>query len=208
MNKDIPSLKHLLTEMSTAKARSYLYKEYDKLKLKKRHKICHRIRRYLARLDESTSKSILATRHIATSKRLLANSYIETPSLPYDRARLRKIILFVSMILLLTTQSYAYTASWYSVKSCLKEGTSGIMANGRKLNDQALTCAAWHYKFGTRLKITNVDNLKSVTVTVTDRGPAKRLVKAGRVIDLSVAAFKELAPLSKGIITITVEEVR
>lgn len=99
------------------------------------------------------------------------------------------------------------TTSWYSVKSCLREGTSGIMANGKKLQDDAFTCASWDFPFGTRLRIIAVDSGRIVEVIVTDRGPAKRLYKRGRILDLSQAAFISLAPLSRGIIKVEIEKL-
>lgn len=98
-----------------------------------------------------------------------------------------------------------FTASYYTVKSCLREGTSGIMANGRRLNDEALTCASWDYKFGTKLRITNTQNGRSVICIVTDRGPAKKLYRKGRIVDLSKCAFMEIASLKQGIIPCKVE---
>jgi len=99
------------------------------------------------------------------------------------------------------------TASWYSTKSCHREGTSGIMANGRKLDDTKFTAASWDYPFGKKLRITNLDNKKSVVVVISDRGPAKRLYRQGRIVDLSKAAFESIAVLGKGIIKVMVEEV-
>ena len=97
------------------------------------------------------------------------------------------------------------TASWYSRKECCtRRNPNALMANGRPLNDNALTCASWDYPFGTRLRITNIDNNKSAVVTVTDRGPAKRLYKKGRIIDLSKAAFRAIGNLNKGLIRIKV----
>jgi rare lipoprotein A len=81
------------------------------------------------------------------------------------------------------------------------------MANGKPLQDEALTCASWDYPFGTRLRILAEASGRSVEVTVTDRGPAKRLYKKGRIVDLSRAAFAKLAPLSCGIITVKIKEV-
>lgn len=100
------------------------------------------------------------------------------------------------------------TASWYSLESCLYEGTSGIMANGKRLNDEKLTCASWDYKFGTLLKVTNLANGKSVIVEVTDRGPAKRLYRKGRILDLSKEAFRAVANFKSGVIPIKVEVVK
>jgi rare lipoprotein A (peptidoglycan hydrolase) len=97
------------------------------------------------------------------------------------------------------------TASYYTHNSTLKEGNTGIMANGNRMVDGDLTCASWFYKFGTVLKVTNLKTGKSIFVTVTDRGPSKRLVKRGRIIDLSAGAFKRLASLRKGIIKVEVK---
>ena len=51
------------------------------------------------------------------------------------------------------------------------------------------------------LKVTNVQNGKSVVVKVTDRGPYGR----GRIIDISWGAAKELGMLSQGVAMVTVE---
>jgi len=96
-------------------------------------------------------------------------------------------------------------ASWYSVASCLREGTSGIMANGKELRDEELTCASWDYPFGTVLLITNLANSKTVKVIVSDRGPSKRLYRLGRRIDLSKGAFGQIANLKSGIIKVRIE---
>lgn len=98
------------------------------------------------------------------------------------------------------------TASWYSVKSCLREGTTGVMANGRKLRDDRLTAASWDHPFGTRLKVVNLKNGRAVIVEVTDRGPNKKLYRSGRVVDLSKAAFAAIADLNEGIIPVKVQK--
>ena len=98
------------------------------------------------------------------------------------------------------------TASWYSVESCHREGTSGIMANGQPLDGRQLTAASWDYPFGTRLLVRY--GAKAVVVVVTDRGPARILVRQGRLLDLSEAAFEALAPLARGVIKVRIEVVR
>lgn len=80
------------------------------------------------------------------------------------------------------------------------------MANTRPFNPDRLTCASWFYPLGTQLVVRSKD--KSVRVEVTDRGPAKRLVAEGRIIDLSKAAFGKLADHKLGLIPITVEVVK
>ena len=76
-------------------------------------------------------------------------------------------------------------------------------ANGDVFNMNAMTCAApRHYKFGTKLKITNLSNNKSVIVTVTDRGEFGK-----RTIDLTYGAFGKIASHKAGRIKIKVEVV-
>jgi len=55
--------------------------------------------------------------------------------------------------------------------------------------------------FGTVVKVTNLANQKSVTVTIADRGPFSE----GRIIDLSDIAFKKIAPLGAGVVKVKIE---
>lgn len=72
-----------------------------------------------------------------------------------------------------------------------------IMANGRPMNPSAMITAHPSLPFGTRLRVTNQRTGRSVTVTVTDRGPAY-----GRVLDLSPAAFSRIASLGSGLVDV------
>lgn len=73
-------------------------------------------------------------------------------------------------------------ASIYSTES--GSGT----ASGQKLNPGALTAAHRTLPFGTKVKVTNKSNGRSVVVTINDRGPFVR----GRVIDLTPAGGRAL----------------
>ena len=119
--------------------------------------------------------------------------------------RLRRGLATAMILLCSNAWGFTTEASYYTLESCLREGTSGIMANGRRLDDKAFTAASWDYRFGTRLKVKRGD--REIVVIVTDRGPSKRLYRAGRKLDLSRAAFRQLAPLNKGVIKVTVEEI-
>lgn len=94
-------------------------------------------------------------------------------------------------------------ASWYG------EAHRGkLMANGKKFNPDKLTAASWFYPLGTRLCVTVRSHPeRKVIVTVTDRGPARRLVRHGRVIDLARAAFAKLASPDLGLVAVTVSPV-
>ena len=87
-------------------------------------------------------------------------------------------------------------ASYYS-----KRATGSRTSSGERLHHDSLTCAHRTHPFGTMLKVTNVQNGKSVVVKVIDRGPYGR----GRIIDLSWGAAKELGILSQGVAMVTVE---
>jgi rare lipoprotein A len=78
------------------------------------------------------------------------------------------------------------------------------MANGRPFDPEQRTCASWFYPFGTVLNVTSVDTGLSTEVVVTDRGPNKRLVKEGRIIDLSRRAFEDICFPAKGLTNVTV----
>jgi len=131
---------------------------------------------------------------------------------------LRRFVFWVGVLILglwfwavvlsfFATNVHAATASYYTVESCLKESGQFTMANGRKLNDSKFTCASWDYKFGTRLLVTTSSG-RSVIVVVTDRGPAKRLCRMGRTLDLSKASFLALADLKRGVIEVSVEVIK
>lgn len=74
-------------------------------------------------------------------------------------------------------------------------------ANGERFNQNAPTAAHRTLRFGTWVKVTNVNNGKSVKVRINDRGP---FVK-GRVIDLSKSAFDVIANPRLGIVRVAVE---
>ncbi len=100
-------------------------------------------------------------------------------------------------------------ASWYG------EAHRGkLMANGKKFNPEKLTAASWFYPLGTRVKVTsttlsksNRSVVRSVYVTITDRGPDRDLVREGRIIDLAHGAFRRLADPDLGLISVTVQPV-
>lgn len=93
----------------------------------------------------------------------------------------------------------AGVASYYSYE-CAKKP----MANGKIFNPENRTCASWFYKFGTVLVVKSLDTGRATEVVVTDRGPNKRLVKEGRIIDLSKRAFEDICSLKKGLTKVKV----
>lgn len=75
-------------------------------------------------------------------------------------------------------------------------------ANGETFNQNKLTAAHKKLPFGTQLKVTNLANGKTVQVRVNDRGP----FIAGRIIDLSRAAAREIDMLGSGVAKVKIEQ--
>lgn len=120
------------------------------------------------------------------------------------------IIFFLSLFMVacssISAQSPAHLvgvkesgkASFYAMKYQFRQ-----TASGERFNQFASTAAHKTLPFGTRVKVTNVANNKSVVVKINDRGP---FIK-GRIIDLSRSAFSSIANLDSGVVSVTVEVI-
>jgi len=90
-----------------------------------------------------------------------------------------------------TTASETKKLAWYGRKFAGRP-----TASGERYNPDALTMAHKTLPFGTRVKVTNVANKRSVELYVNDRGPTQ----ADRIGDVSHAAAKRLGMVRAGII--------
>lgn len=77
-------------------------------------------------------------------------------------------------------------------------------ASGEPYNAQALTAAHRRLPFDTRVRVTNLENGRQVTVRINDRGPFTE----GRVIDLSRRAAKRLGMIKAGTAPVRVTPLR
>ncbi len=77
-------------------------------------------------------------------------------------------------------------------------------ASGETYNKWDFTCAHRKLPFGTRLKVTNLENKKSVLVRVNDRGPHIK----NRIIDLSYAAAKEIGMITQGVVKVKIVVIK
>lgn len=84
-------------------------------------------------------------------------------------------------------------ASWYG-----KFHHGRPTASGERFDMHALTAAHPWLPLGTRLRVTNLTNGRSVSVRVNDRGP----IVPGRIIDLSYAAARRLDAVEDGTVTV------
>jgi rare lipoprotein A (peptidoglycan hydrolase) len=69
------------------------------------------------------------------------------------------------------------------------------MANGRPMNPNAMTAAHPSLPMGTKVRVVNTANGKSVDLVISDRGP----YHGGRILDLSSGAFSHIASLGQGL---------
>jgi len=89
-------------------------------------------------------------------------------------------------------------ASWYG-----KPFHGRLTANGERYNMYSMTAAHRTFAMGTMIKVTNLQNKKSVIVRINDRGPFYHT----RDIDLSYAAAKKLGMDKKGVEKIKIEVI-
>ncbi len=90
-------------------------------------------------------------------------------------------------------------ASWYG------PGFYGNQTANQEIFDpSALTAAHRQLPFGTYVRVTRLDNGRSVVVRINDRGPFIR----GRIIDLTETAAREIDMLHDGIAPVVVEVLR
>jgi rare lipoprotein A len=114
---------------------------------------------------------------------------------------MNKILFFIILIFSaksLHAQSEGY-ACIYSKGLC-----GGPTASGERLNCDKLTAAHKTFKLGSKVRVTNLDNGKTVIVRINDRGPySKKLT-----IDLSPAAAKAIGlTYQKGITRVKIEKI-
>jgi rare lipoprotein A len=120
------------------------------------------------------------------------------------------IIVFCTITILcsscasIDTEDYSepYDGSEYAVASWYGRELHGRRtSSGQPFNMHAFTCAHRTYSFGTKLKITNLANGKTVYCVVNDRGPTSK----DRDIDLSYAAAKKIGLTETGSARVRIE---
>ena len=93
-------------------------------------------------------------------------------------------------------------ASWYGYET-RKQAGGHMTANGEVFDPRQLTAAHKHLPLPTYVRVTNLDNRRSIIVRVNDRGP----FVAGRIIDLSAGAAHRLGFYDQGTAHVLVETV-
>ena len=116
--------------------------------------------------------------------------------------KFQKIIFILATILSLTTSTALAQskgkASYYGNKFHGRR-----TSDGSRYHKDSLTCAHRTLPFGTLLKVRNQKNGREVVVKVTDRGP----FGPGRIVDLSMAAAREIGMVQQGVVPVEVTRV-
>jgi rare lipoprotein A len=93
-------------------------------------------------------------------------------------------------------------ASWYGAETRRQKG-GHMTANGEAFHPNGLSAAHKHLPLPIHVRVTNLENRRSIIVRVNDRGPFIE----GRIIDLSAGAARKLGFYNKGTVRVLVETV-
>lgn len=108
-------------------------------------------------------------------------------------AWLLPVLFFLSLTA--SAQEFGY-ASYYSDRYQGRRTAYGDVYDRNKL-----TCSHKKHPYGTLLRITRIDNKKSVICKVIDKGPYTK----GRIVDVSLAAANEIGLVQDGVVEVKVE---
>jgi len=107
---------------------------------------------------------------------------------------MKNVILIGALFL----TSFTFNATYYG-----ENFNGNVTFSGEKFDMNKMTCASNNFPIGTKLKVTNKENGKSVIVRVNDKGNLDKYT-----IDLSKAAFKRIAELKTGVIDVKVKVIK
>ncbi len=103
---------------------------------------------------------------------------------------------------LLRSSSYVAASTQYGVASWYGPEFQGLpTASGQPFNMEGMTCAHRQLPLGTKIRVTNLLNARSLVLKVTDRGPVPR----DRVLDVSMGAAKDLGFLHAGLTPVRIQ---
>lgn len=117
------------------------------------------------------------------------------------------LLLIIPLILSISCVEYVPSGTWIEVGYASyysREFAGRKTASGEIFDPMKLTAAHKKLPFGTLVRVTNLNNKRSVVVRINDRGP---FVK-GRIIDLSYKAALKLGMVSKGVVKVRLEVIK
>ena len=153
--------------------------------------------RSIARNGGSNGKGNCDKLHIA-GRRLPALAHY------FSKQVLKFILLSASIALGALAPTAVEAGSSCGTASFYGPGFHGnLTASGERFNSQAMTAAHRSLPFGSRVRVTNQSNGRSVVIRVNDDGPAY----SSRLIDLSEGAFARIASTSQGLARVCISRL-
>jgi rare lipoprotein A len=125
-----------------------------------------------------------------------ATPAISLPTPPTQQVLPQEVVAPMVAKVTTLTRIKSGLASWYG-----RVLQNHLTASGRRFNMYELTAAHRDLPFGSRVKVTDLRNHRSVVVTITDRG----VLYDDRIIDLSYGAARELQMVKSGVDPVTLD---
>ncbi len=153
--------------------------------------------RSIARNGGSNGKGNCDKLHIAAGRLVALAHY-------FSKQVLKTILLLSSLALGALAPAAVEAKSSCGIASYYGPGFHGrTTANGERFDSQAMTFAHRTMPFGTKIKVVNQDNGRSVILRGNDRGP----FHGSRIIDLSEGAFARIASTSQGLARVCISRL-
>lgn len=122
----------------------------------------------------------------------------------FSKQVLKSILLSASIALGALAPTAVEAGSSCGTASFYGPGFHGnLTASGERFNSQAMTAAHRSLPFGSRVRVTNQSNGRSVVIKINDDGPHY----GNRIIDLSQGAFSRIASLGQGLASVCISRV-
>lgn len=122
----------------------------------------------------------------------------------FSKQVLKTILLSASLAFGALAPTAVEAASSCGTASFYGPGFHGnLTASGERFNSHAMTFAHRTMPFGTKIRVTNQDNGRSVILRGNDRGP----FHGNRIIDLSEGAFAQIASTSQGLVRVCISRL-
>jgi len=114
---------------------------------------------------------------------------------------MRNLFIIILLLFTITGQSQSEFPEYGKASFYADKFVGKLTASGEKYKPNDMTAAHKSLPFGTKVKVTNLTNSKSVIVRINDRGPYVK----DRIIDLSLKAAEKLEFTEIGIVDVKVE---
>ena len=154
-------------------------------------------------VDLRAAGRLLVAIMLAAGLTACAQSSLVTNQTALQGANRQKSVAFAHAHRHFTTQTRTARRKGASYALASFYGEDSETASGEKFNPNELTAAHPTLPFGTRLRVTNVANGRSVIVRVNDRGPFVR----GRTVDVSSSAAERIGMIDQGVAKVKLDVI-